>query len=511
MTKTFKKFLTCAVILMAVFSLSQIKAMADSNVTSANINLSKSDDYEAFGFDMPKDGTIKINASVKDTDTVPGTLTIAIQSSNEEGSPKVKEITGITAGTPVTDLKVELSAGKYYISYKLNNAAGDLSNTSISLSCTAELLTVATPVTNISELKVDSFNSFDEIVDDKYNELKFGNGEENKNIVIPFKVKNKGAVYLSMMPDKDDFETITGAIYKDKDCTKAVGKSFTLESADEAKSYMINMSAGGTYYIKFTLDNADYEAVGETKFLVKLYEINGADRTITLDKPTIAYQDKEGRKINYKITVKKKCVLIIDVTSLENSEKVSASFQLLDKNKKALSKISKVKGRTDEDVTDAMFMEKLYTVTAGTYYIQATASSSIYQFEGSTMDINSNAGSSKAKAKLIKVDKDLGKGYVTYADKTSKTGWYKFEVPSYQYVELYMASYLDGKCDYEILDSKGKIVYKYSKDSKIPEGFYYTWLGSYYNKGTYYVKIFKTDSSSSFAYAFKLSNTPHKK
>lgn len=510
MNKVLKKFITCAVVFIAVFSLSQITAAANPNDTTTTIGLDKRDNYEDFEFDMPKDGKVKINAQIWDKGTVPGILTVAIQKEYGEGSPKVKEFTGITVAAPLTDLEVELSEGKYYISYKLSNATGDLKDTSIALKCTAEVLT--TTVVNIPELKVSSINSFDELTNKGYNELKFGDGvqESDKNIVVPFTVKNGSGVYITMLSKMSNFDEITGTIYKDKECTKAVGKSFMLDTVDENANYIRTLSGSGTYYIKFTLENDEREAVGETKFLVKLYDLNGADRVISIGKPTLSYQDKAGKKINYKVTVKKKCVLAADVNTATASRSEAVSFRLLDGNKKPITKVSKIAGKINEDNKESMLAVKLYTVTAGTYYIQVTSSSSVYQFEGRILSVARNAGSSKVKAKLLKIDKNLGKGYFTYADKTSKADWYKFNVSSYQYVELYMAYYLDGKFDYEIMNSKGKSIYRYSKNFTGLEGAYYIWYGNYLEKGTYYVKVHKVDNSSSVSYAFSLSNTPHK-
>ncbi|SHO49218.1 hypothetical protein [Anaerocolumna xylanovorans] len=502
MKRVFKKLLTCAVILTAVFSLLQIRAMASPKVYSTTIYLDKPHNYEVFDLDMPKDGKIKINAKIRDTGTIPGILTVSIQKNYKEGSPKVKEITGITAATPVTDLEVELSKGEYCISYKLSNATGDLTDTEIFLSCTAEIL--STSVTNISELKVNSINSFDQITDKGYEELKFGDGKNDNNIVIPFTVKNGGGLYISMAPGKERFEDIIGAVYKDKECTKAVGKSFRLESVVEPESFLRNLPDSGTYYVKFTLDNIDYEPAGETKFLVKLYEINGADRAITFGKPTLAYQDKAGKKINYKITVKTTGYLVVDVNPADTSTGGKASFRLLDKNKKAITKSSTVYNAQEDDSTEYGPVEKYYTVPAGTYYIQVTASDSIYELVGSLEKCKTNAGPSKAKAKSLKVMKTFANGYFTTADSTAEVDWYKFTANSNQFIQVYMRYVLDGKFDYEVLNSKGKVLYKLSKGFTSKEGAYQVAYSNYFDKGTYYIKIYKSGTASSVSYTLQL-------
>lgn len=507
MNKVLKKFIACAVVLIAVFSLSQITAAANPNDTTTTIGLDKRDNYEDFEFDMPKDGKVKINAQIWDKGTVPGILTVAIQKKYGEGSPKVKEFTGITVAAPLTDLEVELSEGKYYISYKLSNAAGDLKDTSIALKCTAEVL--PTTVVNIPELKVSSINSFDELTNKGYNELKFGDGvqESDKNIVVPFTVKNGSGVYITMLSKMNNFDEITGTIYKDKECTNAVGKSFMLDTVDENANYIRTLSGSGTYYIKFTLENDEREAVGETKLLVKLYDLNGADRVISIGKPTLSYQDKAGKKINYKISVKAKSYLTIDVDLADNSKSGAASFCLLNKNKKVITKVSKMYNDDMSNSGEYGPVKKYYTVPAGTYYIQVSTSNNIYQLSISSNKISRDAGSSKAKAKLLKVQKTYASGYITVADSTAKADWFKFTVDStQQFVQVYMQYALDGKFDYEVLNSKGKVLYKLSKGIGSNEGRYETACSWHFDKGTYYIKVYKTGASSSIFYRLHLFN-----
>lgn len=498
MKKIVRKLLACAVVLLVVCSLSQIRAAASPKVYSTTINLDKSDSYETFNMEMPKDGKVKINVQIKDKGTIPGTLTVAIQKSYKEGAPKIKEITGITAESPVTDLEVDLGKGTYYFSYKLSNATGDLTDTQIFLSCTAEIL--PTVAVNIPELKVSSLNSYEDVTAKGYNELKFGDGKKDTNIVVPFTVKNGSGVYISMAPESAGFDEITGIIYKDKECTKALGKSFSMEWSEESTDYIRTLSGSGTYYIKFTLKNIESEAVGETKFFVKLYDLNGDDRTITLGKPTLAYQDNTGKKINYKVTVKTTSNLTVNVALSDDSNSGAVAFCLLDKNKKAITKSSEVYTRLKEDNSGYDSVEKYYTVSAGTYYIQVNASDNIYQLTSTADKCKSSAAPTKAKAKPLKIMKTTGFGYFTVADSKAKTEWYKLTVDSEQRLQIYMEYIPDGKFDFEVIDSKGKVLYKLSKnphDDQVTCAIAYTHT---FAKGTYYLKTYKREASSSVYY-----------
>jgi hypothetical protein len=121
------------------------------------------------------------------------------------------------------------------------------------------------------------------------------------------------------------------------------------------------------------------------------------------------------------------------------------------------------------------------------------------------VDVDSQAGSSKLKAKSLKNQGKAADGFFTISDKTSKVDWYKFTVAySGQYIDFSIAYMLDGNLEFEILNSKGKVLYDSSKEIECLEGYYYHWAGSEYPKGTYYIKVKKGSKSSSFDYAVVL-------
>lgn len=503
MKKYLMKFLLSVMALIAVFLLTETSAKAESEIASAGFTMDSSTNSNVFEFEMPKDGKVKVNINVSDRDSVPGILTIAIQKGYSESSEKVKVFTGIKSDSPVTDSEIELSEGKYYISYKLTNEIGDLTDTSLRVNLKVELLPTI-PV-NITKLTVNSITSLKGFTQKGYDVLKFG--DANMDLVIPFTVKNGSGVYISMSGKDYSFNSITGTIYKDKECTIPVGKSFVLKSREEFADCARTLSGKGTYYIKFTMDSD--EPMGETAFLVKLYDLNGNNRVISEDKTTIAYQDKANKKILYKITVKKKSSLATTVTPFDNSEGGVATFSLLDKNKKVISKSSKVTSYLEENGTEYGKIGKVYTVPAGTYYIQVTTSSNIYEMESFFLEIDTNSGKSKAKAKDMKIQQTIGKGYLSSADKITKVDWFKFTIELDQYAQLYMKYYLDGAFDLEILDSRGNVDFKLSEELGTPEGVYRIWYGKTFKKGTYYIKVYKKGSTSSISYNFKLLNYDH--
>lgn len=447
---------------------------------------------------MPKDGKIKLNISVKDTGTVPGNLTFAIQTEYSEDSIKIKEITGITSAQGITDMEIELSEGTYYFYYKMNNDTGDLSDTSLYVNCEVNILPTAS--VNISKLSTYDITTFEDITKDGYDKIQFG--ETDMDLVLPFSADQAGGLIISMAENTRNYDYLDALLYEDQECTKPIGKSFTLEAGDEPINILRYISKKGTYYIKFTLSSSDL--VGITAFKVKLYTISSETRTLVSGKGTIAYQDSNSNKITYKVIVKNSGLLQLLVTPYDNSKGGMASFQLLDGNKKKLTKNNEVISNwNSEGAYDPVL--KYYNVTKGTYYIQIDTSCGVYKFEYFFDKDVSEAGTKKSNAKLLKLGGKIAQGYFTISDKTTKVDWYKFTIPSSQYVKVILAYQSDGEIEYDIIDSKGKIIWDRNNEKERPQGSYYNWVEHNYSKGTYYIKVYKGSNTSSFSYGVILT------
>jgi hypothetical protein len=477
---------------MLTFEHKEAKAYQDKYSTA--ITLDNRTKYNAFDFTMPKDGKIKLNISVKDSNTVPGSLTFAIQTGYSKDSTKIKEIKSITSTQGIIDMEIELTKGKYYLYYELNNETGDFSNTSLDLSCRVDIL--PTIPENISELSTHKIASFDDITKDGYDEIKFG--DKDMDLVLPFTTDQDGGLIISMAGKTGNYNNLIARIYEDDACTKQVGNEFTLESWKGSIEIDKSLPAKGTYYIKFTMDSSN--PLGITSFNVKLYTISSEARTLVSGKPTVVYQNSTDKKIIYKIVVKNAGLLQFMITPYDNSNGGVANIQLLDKNKKKLTKSDKVISYFNTEGTYDPIM-KYYTVTKGTYYLQVNTDCNVYELEDMFTKGVSQAGSNKSNAKLIKVGGKAAEGYFTISDKTTKIDWYKFTVSSSQYVKLTLGYQLDGEIVFEILDSKGKVLWNSNDETECLEGFYYHWAGKEYSKGTYYIKVYKGSNLSSFTYA----------
>jgi hypothetical protein len=494
MKKSIKVLLVFSLLIFLMLTFDHKEVKAYQNKYSTAITLDNRTKHNAFDFTMPKDGKIKLNISVFDKNTVPGSLTFAIQTSYSSDSTKIKEITGITSSQGIVDMEIELSKGKYYLYYELNNQTGDLTNTSLELSSKVDIL--PTIPENISELSTQSITSFEDITKDGYEEIKFG--DINMDLVLPFTADQAGGLIIAMTGKAINYDSLKARIYEDAECNKPVGNEFILESWKGSLTTDRQLPKKGTYYIKFTMKSSN--PVGITSFNVKLYTISSASRTLVSGKPTVAYQDSDGKKITYKIVVKNSGLLQFMITPYDNTKGGGVTnIQLLDKNKKKITNSDKVITQLNSDGTyDPMI--KYYTVTKGTYYLQLSTNGNVYELANYFSEGVSKAGNNKSNSKLLKSGSKAVDGYFTNSDKTTKIDWYKFNVSSSQRIKLTLGYQLDGDIVFEVLDSKGKVLWNSNEEMECLEGYYYVWIERDYAKGTYYVKVYKGSNSSSFTY-----------
>lgn len=496
MKKLRMKLIVLTLLLFLIVLSDQKVAKAYQDEYTSVISLDKYWEDDADYFYMPKDGTIKVNITATDKGSVPGNLTFAIQTGYEEDSEKVKEITGITSSQGITDMEIDLKEGYYYLYFKLSTETGDLSATELDVNYVVDIL--PTIPENISELTVNTAESYDDITADDYDIIKFG--DKYMDLVLPFTVDQAGAVFITMAENTGYYDSLTAKVYQDQDCKKAVGKAFTLKSYDDSVYSVIGLPAKGTYYIKFTFDY--YSPEGVTDFKVKLYSISNEARTLT--DTTMAYQDSDSSKITYKFTVKSAALVTFAIYPTDSDNAYKATVQLLNKDKKKMKKLDSIKSELNSSY-DYDPMLQYYVLPKGTYYIQVDTSCGMYELDYIYTKVANQAGSSKTKATTLKVGGKEAAGYYTITDKTTSVDWFKFTVSSSQFIKITVTYILDGNLKYEILDSKGNVLYNSDKENKCLEGSYYYWLSDYFTKGTYYIKVYKTGDTSSASYSIELT------
>lgn len=229
---------------------------------------------------------------------------------------------------------------------------------------------------------------------------------------------------------------------------------------------------------------------------VQINFIHSSDRTLSKQLTYYtAYQEIDGKKITYKITVPKTGRISLGVFPYDSDTSYDVSYRLLDKNKKQLVK---EKYQTSLD-SDNEANNKYYTLNKGTYYVQVDTNCVFYDIAYRFTPTKDQSGTQKSKAKAIKMNGSDVEGYFTNTEKKSKVDWYKINVTATKYIEIFIGYYSDGNFKYELVDSNGKVV-----KSKVFKGEYvgaydYTVYGTL-NKGTYYIKITKLEATGSMSY-----------
>lgn len=137
----------------------------------------------------------------------------------------------------------------------------------------------------------------------------------------------------------------------------------------------------------------------------------------------------------------------------------------------------------------------------GTYYIQVDSYYNYFEVRYLFGARTDQSGKTKASAKVIKPGGVSAKGYILNSETAGSADWYKINVNSNaSRISIDLKS--DGALKCVLYNTKGKQVYS----KTLPRGFYSygIYRGYSFDKGTYYLKIYKTDKTSSIAYTVKV-------
>lgn len=331
-----------------------------------------------------------------------------------------------------------------------------------------------------------------------YYEINFP--DEEKIIIMPVELSDKGGLYLTMGEEDTNYSMLTATLYKDEACSEKVGYSANLFSGDVTDTQDFIIEEAGTYYIKFEVSKKT--DTGTIAFLLQLLLFSGEDQELTKDEVIFSYQDYDCPDVTYKIVVDTAGLLTLTLGT-DNEYGFSGKVQLLNKDKKDLSTATSVYA-SQNDEGGYNDLEKSYAVSKGTYYVKVDTSRKIYGIMYSFSAVKDSAGTKKDKAKALKLGGSAVKGICTATEKTSNVDWYSFKLTSSKSIVITVDSKIDGKLKIEILDSKGRTLWYGSKT--IYEGDEELVLESSgkWTKGTFYIKILKYDNTSSGYYTLKV-------
>ena len=352
---------------------------------------------------------------------------------------------------------------------------------------------------NISAIPVDTLTEMESSFEDNFSTITLGEGLQE--LILPFTVKQKGGINVQLEETDTSYGKITAAVYKDKACTTQIGDTMAIVSGDESTSGVFTISKAGTYYIKFNFISSYYKDA-DADYKINIESFSGGNRTLKNGSVYGSYQDKTFKKIIYKIWVPQTGDATFFMIPINQSPKDTAKISLLDKNKKKISTSAAITTTYDDSIKKYV-LAQYYTIKKGTYYIQVESTCGIYFSNYNFTKLTDQSGASKAKATSLKVGGAGKTGGILLSDKTSTADWYKFTLSSNRKTTISIDHLSDGPLKCIIYDSKGNEVYKMDLDAGSYNNYCYS-IGKW-SKGTYYIKIYKTNKLSSMDYTISVS------
>lgn len=311
--------------------------------------------------------------------------------------------------------------------------------------------------------------------------------------VIPIVVNEPGylEVKVNIVKLQDD---ITFGLYKNAECTdylKSI-KSYNANDTEGVEKH-IEITQSGTYYLKAETYVNSYNTVSfrnTCNVSVALYNLK--DKTIKNNQVVYYCNESSNNPFYFKYKATKTGMLT--VTHSDNSY---GYVTLMDSKKKALTK--------EEYVSSYGSMSVSFAVKKGTtYYIKTDAR--VYDAKiGITVKekaVKEKSGKNKKKAVNIKKNKKAN-GLIIAGEK--KADWYKLKLNKKKKLTISYGVLGTGKFKITVYTSKGKKICSYdtyagsSYDIKITNS---TTYGKA-NKGTYYIKMVRTDKNCSGSYWVK--------
>lgn len=324
------------------------------------------------------------------------------------------------------------------------------------------------------------YESMSQLVEPSYNkyEIKVPSNY-GKHVVVPIKVKSRGALIYAVVSMNNTQAANYYKLYSDAACTKSI-------ATEDNTAYL---SKAGTYYIK--VDSTVLSETGESILTAAFAFVSGGDRQLKNKSDVLTTTFGTSKPVYYKMKVTKPTKIAISFSTdyktygtLCNSKKTALTVQsTIEENDKLV-----------------------YVVGKGTYYLKVKSKKGFIALSSTFTTVSNAASASKSKAGTLKLNGSTRNALVLPEDSTSRNYYLKFYNPKNQKVYLNVTtSFSSGSVKIEFVDSKGT---SYGS-KKIASGItirnvYNPYVYGAYSassrilpKGTYYIKLTKTQKKAS--------------
>jgi|GEM_PF-803305 len=501
-SKRFLQSICCMAVLMLMSVMLSVSVFAASNVI-INVDYTLSDkasDRYVF-FNVKEKGPITVNFKVTDLGAKPGTVAFVIAAVDDSSGKYdlgtvVLDEKEVTSKKAIVERQEIVEAGLYVAAMLLVEPADGKVNVQLIIegNGTAVDLTSGTEFDKplVTELTLN-YRETKKDLEQKLGYYDIYFSPYYDEFVMTATIDKTGVLIIYFMDDgiEKNFRYFEAVLYSDEKCTQEVG-NIIMFTGERGATKEINIKKTGKYYIKFNVLR-DYGSEEPVSFPVALMLIPGGTRTVKANTEYLAYQNYNTDPVYYKISVKEPSLLTINIDP-EKNDIGSAKIALLDSKKKAI---------TDERYISLYGdpIQHYFVLNKGTYYLKVDTGVGAYLFKYKLTAVSDKSGASKSKATNIKVGGSAVKGYCLVSDKTSKADWYKFSLTSSKTIKIDISSQMDGDMKVEVYDSKGYMIgsallYDDSSSRTINL--------EKLAKGTYYIKVFKSESYSSGYYSIKV-------
>ncbi|SFR62411.1 hypothetical protein [Anaeromicropila populeti] len=337
-------------------------------------------------------------------------------------------------------------------------------------------------ITGGSDSEVSQLNAYTVIVPMGYKTA----AGDTYYVSIPVKINKKGLLAMAVA-DASGTE-VDASLYADEACSQYVGGYDNRALIEEA----------GTYYIGVATSSAQETA--DLLYGVALSFISSDVQTLTNKKWGVAATIDYNTPVYIKFKVAKTSKVVFDIES-----DYSTYVTICNSKKTAITTEESV--YTDEG-------KAAFSLAKGTYYVRIKTSSDVIKIKPTITAVTSGAGTSKAKAKTIKVNGGKKTVVLNAAASTSKVQWLKFTNPKTQAITVnILTNMTSGDIEVEFFNSKGtsfgvKTVYPGVNNA---DGFS-PYVGAIYSsegtlpKGTYYMRFKKTEKKTSGVLKVNVTN-----
>ncbi len=307
-------------------------------------------------------------------------------------------------------------------------------------------------------------------------------------IIIPMALTQAGTVKFTFSFSKLE-KDMTFNVYTDAACTNSLYASSYFSVGDTTGEKYVSVSSAGTYYIKLYSSVYSSDVNFTNTVTMSVREYTASDKTIKSGQ-TISYYRKSGSDkyyFKYKAAKTGKVTVTLPYT-------YGSYLTLTNASKKAISAQEWVSSGTNSN-------KFAFAVKKGkTYYFLVTSNGvsggNLQSISIKETAIKEKSGAKKSKAVKIKSGKKIS-GLVAAGEKTAD--WYKFTLKKIKKLRINLTGNITGTLKV-IVYYKGKKYYTYSFTGGSAQ---IKTLYGKSKKGTYQIKVVRSNALSSGSYTIK--------